>query len=84
MKRRQQQIHCHKLHRPRIDKQAHTHWIDKRKTLAPHEKSIGHSQKEKCNTDGKCVWQRSTKRLFFHNTAAPFQLDFIALISYNG
>ena len=66
MKGGQQQLHGDKFHRTGKDKQAHEHGIDKGKALAPHEKAIGHPQKEKSDADGDRIRQGSFECFCFH------------------
>ena len=66
MKGGQQQLHGDKFHRTGKDKQAHEHGKDKGKALAPHEKAIGHPQKEKSDADGDRMRQGSFECFCFH------------------
>ena len=65
-KRWQQKLDCDKFHGSGKDEKAHQHRIDKRKTFAPHQKSIRHPQKQKSDTNRQSMGKCCPESFCFH------------------
>ena len=82
IKGRQKQVTGYKFHGTCKNKHTHKQRIHKRKSFAPHHKSIGHSQKQEPDTNRQCIRKRCPERFLFH-VDDPFRKLYNKIICEN-